>query len=130
MDSAFLSLIILIGIGIFFLLGMFILPYRKLPEENIQPTIHTERCSAYWRAFGGALLSGGILPARISFYADFFVVARMTLAKVAYSEIKSATFKRGWLSNSVTLNFGKGRSLFFTPKNVDKVQSLIESKMR
>lgn len=51
MDSDLLSLISLIGIGVFFLLGMSVLPYRKLPEEKIQTPLHTERCSAYWRFF-------------------------------------------------------------------------------
>lgn len=55
MDSDLLSLIILTGMGVFFLLGLFVLPYRKLQEEKNQTPLHTERCSAYWRAFGGHL---------------------------------------------------------------------------
>lgn len=126
MDPALLTLIGVAGIGGFFLLAIFFLPLRKLPEEHGKKPLHTERCSTYWRALGGALVAGGNLPARISFYDDFFVIARMTLVKFRYDEIRSISFKRGWIFNSVTIHFEDGRSLLFHPKNIEKVRSLIE----
>lgn len=57
MDSDLLSLIILIGIGVFFLLGMFVLPYRKLQEEKNQTPLHTERFSLLASFWGRTCIS-------------------------------------------------------------------------
>lgn len=130
MDSSILTLLGVLGIGSFLLMTIFFLPLRKLPEEKGKKPLHTEKCSTYWQSLGGVFVAGGNLPARISFYDDFFVVARITFVKIHYSEIKSSSFKRGWLSNSVKLDFGKGRTLFFRPKNLEKVRSLIEAESK
>ena len=67
------SLIGLAGLGAFLLwLTSVVLSQRKMPEEKGRKPLHTERCATYWRAFGGVLGAGGNLPARISFYVDFF----------------------------------------------------------
>ncbi len=128
LPNGLLSLIGLAVLGASLLwLISFLLSQRKLPEEKGKDSLHTERCATYWRALGGMLGIGGNLPARISFYDDYFVVARLTLNKVPYSEIRSISFKRGWILNSVTVHFDKGRSLFFHPRNIEKVQSLIKT---
>jgi len=128
MDPAILTLIGVVGIGVFLLLAMFLLPNRKLPEEKTRTPLHEERCSAHWRFAKGAVVAGGNVPiARISFYDDFFVVALGSLTKVLYSEVLSTTFKSGWLSRSITIHFAKGRSLRIHPKNYKKVQSLIDT---
>lgn len=128
MDSNVLTLIGVVGIGVFLLLAMFVLPKRKLPEEKERKLIYEERCSANWRFAKGAVIAGGNIPiARISFYDDFFVVALGTLTKVLYSEILSTTYRSSWLSSSITIHLAKGRSLLIRPRNFKKVRSLIET---
>lgn len=128
MDSSILVLIGVTGIGAFLLLVMFVLPQRKLPEEQERKPLYEERCSANWQFAGGAVVAGGNIPiARISFYDGFFVVALLTLTKVQYSEVLSTSFKSGWLSSSITIHLPKGRSLVIRPKKIEKIRSLIEA---
>lgn len=131
MSPEVLTLIGVVGIGAFLLLAIFVLPQRRLPEEKEEKPLYEERCSANWRFAKGTVIAGGNIPiARISFYDDFFVVALMTLTKVHYSEVLSTSFKSGWLSNSITIQLAKGRSLLIHPKNFKKVQSLIETRVK
>ena len=124
-----MALIGVVGIGTFLLLAMFVLPQRKLPEEKNKKPLYEERCSANWRLAKGVVIAGGNIPmARISFYDDFFVVALGALTKVLYSEVLSTSFKKGWLSSSITIHFAKGRSLLVYTKNFEKVRSLIETR--
>lgn len=123
------NLIALLCIGLLLVAAIFILPQRKLPDEKGAKLLHSERCFAYWKAFGGLLVSGANFPARVSFYEKFFVVSRITLAKFYYSDIKSASFRRNWFSRSAILNFSDGRSLILSPRNIDKVRSLIEPRI-
>jgi len=116
------------GIGAFFLLAIFVLPQRKLPEEKDQKPLYEERCSVNWQFAGGVLSAGGNIPiARVSFYDGFFVVALLTLTKVHYSEVLSTSFKSGWLSRSITMHLAKGRSLVIHPKNIEKIRVLLEA---
>jgi hypothetical protein len=115
------------AVGVALLVAVFVLPQRKLVEERARKPLYEERCSANWRFAHGVLVAGGNIPmARISFYDDFFVVALVKLTKVLYSEILSTNSKSGWLSNSITIRFGNGRSLVLHPKNFERVRSLIE----
>lgn len=131
MGSEVLTLIGAVGIGVFLLLAMFVVPLRRLPEEKKEKPLYEERCSAKWRFAKGTIIVGGNIPiARVSFYDDYFVVAMGTLAKVFYSEVLSTSFKSGWLSNSITIQLAKGRSLLIRPKNFKKVQSLIQTRVK
>lgn len=131
MDSSILSLACIVFVGVFLLLAMFALPWRKLPEEKETKPLYWEKCSANWQLAKGALIAGGNIPfARISFYEDFFVVAMLFITKVYYSEVVSVSYKKGWFSRTITVHLAKGRSLLINPKNYDKVRALIESHQR
>ena len=128
MDSQILSDIgLYCTLAVFFAI-IFILPFRKLSEEKMKQSLHSERCTAYWKAMHGVLVSGGP-SARITFYDDFFVVARVTIAKFYYKDIKSAKFRPNFILNKITLNFGEGRSLIFYTWHISKIQKLIESRI-
>ncbi|WP_347989706.1 hypothetical protein [Methylomonas sp. AM2-LC] len=78
MDSHYLSDIgLYCTLAVFFAI-IFILPFRKLPEEKMKLSLHSERCTTYWKAMHGILVSGGP-SARITFYDNFFIVARVTI---------------------------------------------------
>lgn len=131
MDSEVLTLIGVVGIGVFLLLAMFVMPLRRLPEEKEEKPLYEERCSAKWRFAKGVVVAGGNIPiARVSFYGDFFVVALGALTKVFYSEVQSTSFRNGWLSNSITIQLTKGRSLIIHPNNFKKIQSLIQTHIK
>jgi hypothetical protein len=128
MNSQLLSDIGLYATVAIFFATIFILPFRKLPEEKEKKSLHSERCTSYWKAMNGFLVSGGT-PARIAFYENFFVVARVTIAKFYYHDIKSAIFRPHFILNKVTLNFGKGRTLIFYTWHISKIQTLIEARI-
>jgi len=86
MDYVSFSSVLFYGFVIFILLVIFVLPNRKLKEEKGKEILFSERCSVYWRVHG-LIGSGGNLPARITFYDKFFVVARVTIAKFYFKDI-------------------------------------------
>ncbi|MBI5450794.1 MAG: hypothetical protein HY940_05500 [Gammaproteobacteria bacterium] len=130
MSPDILTLAGVVGIGAFLLWAMLIMPQRKLPEEKERKPLYEERCSAIWRFGEAVLIIGGNIPiARISFYDDFFVVSLGRIIKIPYSEILSASFKRRWFSNSITIRLDRKRSLLIHPRNFKKVQLFIENHM-
>jgi len=129
MDNSLLILVATIVIGLLFFSVLF-LPRIKITEEKEQISLHTEYCTVtrYFGIFAfGSPFS--FLSKRVSFYDKFFVIAGMTGKKFTYSDIKSVSFKRNWLSKSVALNFINGQSIVLNPSNIDKVQSLIEPRV-
>lgn len=129
MDVNLWTVIGVVGVGVFLILTMLLLPQRKLLDEKEKKPLYEERCAANWRSRGGGLVAGGNIPvARISFYDDFFVIALINLTKVNYSDVLSAAFKSGGLSNSVTIHLAKGSSLVIHPKNLEKLRSLMSEK--
>lgn len=129
MDSDIFALITALGIGFFFILVIFILPKRKMSDEEGKKVLHEERCSANWRFKGGIGAGGNIPVARVSFYETFFVVALLKPTKVFYSEIASITAKEGWMSSSIAVHFVNGTTLFIYPGNFDKVRAILEKRV-
>ena len=130
MDTNLLKVIGVLAIGAFFLIVAFILPLRRRPEERGENTLNEERCSIKWRLFGGLVAGGSIPLTRISFYNDFFVKALYNITLINYSEFKSASVKRNILSKSISLYLSDGRCLDIYPNNLDKVISVIETKVK
>lgn len=129
-DMNLFSLICLAGVGIFFFLIIFILPQRKLPEEKGKKLLHEERCTVIWKSLGGTIQAGGIIPSRISFYDDFFVVSLIGHSKINYSEVTALSCKSNWFSRTITFSFGKGRSLVINVKNMEKIESIIKALIK
>lgn len=126
MDPGLLTVLGVAAVGVV-LATLFLLSRRKLAEEMGKQPLYEERCSASWRFAHGVVVAGANIPiARISFYDDFFVVALVRVTMVRYSEIQSADFRNGWLSNSITIQLAKGRRLVLHPRNLERVRSLVE----
>ena len=128
MDTNLIALIVVGGIGLFFLLLIFVLPLRKTPEEKTREALYEERCSINWRYKGGIIAGGNIPIARISFYDEFFVVALINATKVPYTDVLSCSSKSGWLSSSIEVTITGGRRLLIYSKNVKNVARLIKEK--
>ena len=130
MDNSLFILVSVIVISLLFI-SAFLLPRRNIAEEKEQKPLHTEYCTVTRYigifAFGSPF---SFISKRVSFYDKFFVVAGMTVKKYTYSDIKSVFYKRNWLTKSVALNFVNGQSLVLSIRDIDKIQSLIEPRIR
>jgi hypothetical protein len=126
MDTGLITVIAAVGMGMFFMVAIFILPLRKLNEEKDKVKLHSEHCTANYSY--GALTGGGGIPKRITFYDNFFVVAGSTIAKFDYKDILSVTYERKWYSKSVTIKFS-GRTLTISSSHIDKIESILKTRV-
>ncbi len=129
-DSTTGTLIIVVVVGLFFLLVIFVLPHRKIAEEKGKTILYEERCSVSWRYKWGITSGGNIPIGRITFYDNFFVVSFIVITKVLYSGVKSISLKRGWLSTTMTINLADSRSLLLHPRNPEKMELVIAERTR
>jgi len=130
MDENLLALIYLTAIGVFFFLVIFVTRMGKLPEEAGIEMLYEEHCSATWKFLKGVLLAGGVVPSRVSFYEEFFVVSLIKQTKIDYKEVSTMAYKSDWFSKSIIINFDNGSSLVLKPKNVKIIQSIIKDRRK
>ncbi len=128
LGSELISLILIVGIGLFLLVAVLILPRRKAPYEKGLKPIHEERCSVKWLTESGMMAGGNMPVARLSFYSDFFVVAFIGISQIRYSGIKIVSAKKAFFSNSIEITTSDGRTLLLYPKSAEVILKLLKKK--
>jgi len=128
MGGELIALMLIVGIGVFLLTTVLVLPRRKASYEKALKPIYEERCSINWVTKSGLLAGGNLPAARVSYYSDFFVVAFMGITKIKYTEIKSTSYKKSLLSSWVKVDISGGSSLRLYSKNTEIILKLLKGR--